>query len=345
MLMLSIALMALLSCKKEDRSEEVSWNRSSNSFLFFNSIPMNSLADSNRLLVLGRDRLVSSTFNETHSGGLDHWRFVVDVERLLLVKMPLTKNVFTVANRDTLRFYPTGNPIGNGPFVLPMKSIDSNFREFDMPYFGHTEAIGLNNKLQCIIPYKTKETNGLASFETHFLWVQLRQNSNMEIDMVSAAKLSLPDGIIRLKGIHTINDAFYLSGTDKTVKVNPDKSTVVVSSADLKKIVHYQGLLYAFTDNALLRSSDDGINWQVIKTMDFKETPNLVVINNALIAYLDGALYHVMESGDNVTFKKLDNSGLPNEPITSLVLFRHQVFATTLSGVFNKHYADFISPD
>lgn len=105
----------------------------------------------------------------------------------------------------------------------------------------------------------------------------------------------------------------------------------------------YRDTLYTLTSNGtLFRSGDNGESWSSFAGNFPSEYAKHFYIGDSLYFYIYSQLLSVNFTTGTVT--EFDNSGLELNEITSVNRFGSTVWVTTLSGLFRKPAADFLTP-
>ena len=352
-LTLTIAIVLLISCEKENIIEkeienQYSW-KLNESFLFDEKIQMNSYADSSNLYTIG-----INSFSNIKSIGGDTSN--LDVEHALLrfeypidYKMPITSKVFVGIGSSFVGFYASQNPVQGGSSIgISMPNIDTTFASFDMPKSFMSEAIVINDNMQCLIPYLQYDTtykeNKVISSKPNFLLVQLKVSGDYSdyIDIVSYSTFSFDRLDGSLISLHAIESDFYLTCSEKTFKLSSDLELKEVFNGRLYRLIKKDNTIYGFTNSELYYSSDNGNSWQFLNNANSDMWRiNYQLIDNEIIGFYNSQLFHIKIQSDSII--ELENDGLWGNEITSISKFLDKVYVTTLSGLYDKKYSDFFT--
>ncbi len=124
-------------------------------------------------------------------------------------------------------------------------------------------------------------------------------------------------------------------------------SPVSTSFGGVSKMFSYNNYLFAQTNSDLLVSTDFGETWSLYLSLP-PGSPYLSLtyqnVGNELYAYFMSQLWKVTMSGNSLTYTELDNDGLKTNQITSINKVGKYSFVSTLSGLYYRDTATFITP-
>jgi hypothetical protein len=349
-----ISIFLLNGCSKDDETIELNdrsgWSKH-DGFLNTRSILNNMSTDGMNLYVLGHNRI--SIIRNSISDPIDH--YLLDFLNPVFNRLPVSPDLFISLVGDQSFF--VDDPIISFQYTqLPLEpqcrllvdlaEIDSTFARFDIRGFTAGNAIVLNDKLQCLLPYFVYEGASSISLTPHFFLFQMALEGNAVIKVpsilsVDRLKLDASDG--SLTNLNTVEDMIFISSTNATHKIDQNNDLVRVSSVKVNRIFRLEGDLYGLNNSNLYRSTDDGDSWveQGLISEDFAKL-NFVDIAGHLIGYQNSNLYHVQLENEQLSAIELQNNGLEGNEITSICVYDDHVMISTLSGMFYNHLDTFL---
>jgi len=141
--------------------------------------------------------------------------------------------------------------------------------------------------------------------------------------------------------LETIGDHFFITTDNKVYRMETDGQYQEVLDERLYKIFEIGNQLVGLGWSDVFVSSDQGLSWAARSPSNLPVDLNFTNIGDRVVAYRYAQLWEVVLENDALTFNELDNDGLDGRSITSVNDFGDQVYVTTLSGVFNKSFAEF----
>ncbi|MGD1840614.1 MAG: hypothetical protein ACFB0B_06920 [Thermonemataceae bacterium] len=344
-------VLVLLACKQED--EEVmpevvatdQWQLDER-FLFDRKAQYNTYLDTERnaLYFMG-SRYFSKISMEEGEEGISS--FIPGLFHPLDARMPISSNIFTTGDGGRVRFIPTEDPISNFTFSLDLEEFIPNYGSFNFPHYLTSEAILINSKNECLIPYYIKEDNLLIN--SNLLKVDLTVERlgarDVAIDTVKTQIIELPyefsNSIITMQ---LLDDNFYVTtGSMGTYKVKDSGELTKVLDERLYRIFKVDGQIFGFGWQEMYTSSD-GLSWTKIADIDpVFQSINMVEIEGRTIGHRTDQIFLFTIEDNTLSIVELTNEGLEGNQITSVAAFNGKVYVTTLSGVFTKSIEDFFT--
>lgn len=350
-----ISALLICSCKKEvivEIEKKYSWEPSP-MFLYEKKIQTTSFANDEVMYSLGINTFSTIRANPDNPDELaavhSHLYFNYPIER----KMPLSAEILVGMETTSLGFYSTRFPFPDGGVNFSMKSIDPLFASFYTPYYSLGTCFGLNELNQCLVPYHIYDTTYAASntikYEPSFYFFNLISgfpNLLVErVDTLSCVKINKEDNWGGVIAINAVGKNFFVTCSNKTVRINDEAVPEMSFDGILYRIFEYNNVLYGLSINNLFRSSDNGLNWISVQTID----PDLVNLNfqtidGKLTGFFKGQLFYFDLTPEGfIAVQEMLNDGIEDDEITSITQFRDRVFVTTFSGVFEKNLEDFFT--
>ena len=231
-----------------------------------------------------------------------------------------------------------------------MPEFDTAFWQFDFPRSWNSEAMVINNKNQCLIPYEFFSLEGdskVIGLESRFVIANLdvsepQGEGEDYVDTLSCKQIQYT-GLGHTIALHTFDDYFIVTGVSNTIKISSDFVCKSIYNGRLYKIIKSNTDLYAFSeDDHLLKSTNNGDSWTTIVEVDDKyQRLGYYWIKDKLIGYHNSQLFEISINEQGVTSKELKTDGLEGNSITSIKLYKGKVIVTSLSGVFIKDLTKF----
>lgn len=354
-LFLFFAIIATISsCEKEKIVEvpvekEFKWTLHPD-LMFEARILYNSLATADKLFLIGNYGLyeISKSSNGQQSGPTIH--YLMKGEYPYNSKLPISPLSYLEFHPGIVGFSFTQLPSYNTLVHINMLDKHPLFANFAFCFYTYSSSPVFNNQNQCLIPFSVYEPHLGQNFHSstiHLMAANLKQHEHFDycVDTVSTQLLELPEehGSYPLYFLYGVEEYFFLTNQEYTLRISPQLEIQKMGGHWFTRIFKYKGSLYAFSSNELFISSDMGVSWELMGSID----PNFTWLNYYLH---DGELYgtynqqvfHIKDITDTkIEIAEIDNDGLLGNRITSLAFFDGQVYATTLSGLFSRKLEDF----
>ena len=338
-----ILLVLFASCEKEKITvpveSEILWQEDER-FLFDLKVQFNSCADTTNLYLLGREnfshiQLKDSTEEVSHS--------VLGINYNQNHKMPITPRLFLAANYYGVEISPSINPVlANASFFFLPKEADSTFLDFAFPPFWLSEAMLINARGECLIPYSypIDPSQGNYGLKVFLVTTSIRGQYKDLVDILKTESFTISEQP-SVEALHCIDDDFYIVDHRSTIKIDDAHTPRTVSNVPLYRIFKVDNILYGLS-NENLYTSGDGEDWSFVGNLDYVHMlMNYSSVGDSTIAYYNSQLFHLRRANTGLTITELSNEGLYGNEITSVSAFHGKVYVTTLSGVFHKNYDDF----
>ncbi|MEL7006731.1 MAG: hypothetical protein AAFN93_28995, partial [Bacteroidota bacterium] len=153
-----LLLLTCFSCSDDDEvipALEPLWEPDER-FLFDLKIQYNSFADDNDLYFIGRDKI-------SHLELIDSTE-VLESSFILMEynqnhKMPISSEIFATADDKRVRIASTEDPVNDVKDIyLNIEDLNPDFNGFEFPNFQRSEAMAINSRRECLIPYSTSDS-------------------------------------------------------------------------------------------------------------------------------------------------------------------------------------------
>ena len=353
-----LLLLLIFGCKKEvfievEVDKEYSWQQHTG-FLHSKKVQTNAFSTDRALYLLG-----INTFSDIQIDPLNEEEIVMKNSILYFnypieARIPITDNIIAgIGESSFVVFYPTKNPFPSKGLEFSLKTLDPLFASFNTPYYTSGECFGLSetSQNQCLIPYYIYDTtyveNNILQSEPNFYLINLSVEDYFGgtfIDTISCVRIEKENDWGKVFFIHTIEDNFYVTCRNKTMRIGVDGIPVTSFGGFFYRIFKHNDQLYALSLDELYTSTDNGLTWSVIQEIDRNLVNiNYRVIDHNLIGYFKGQIFHFELSDEGFTeIKEVLNDGIENNQITSISKFSNKIYVTTLSGVFTKSIEDFL---
>lgn len=361
---LLILFLSFISCKKKEKIVEVEkevivyqeptlhWNLIRN----FDNYPTNknvgNAKNANGLVVFAGS--VFSLYDSIQ----DKYSFGYNILSNELQKTPLITNDFWVSCSsygNILYINPLKNVFNNGfgsdiQFYLSIKNYDKKFNSFYFPninWWQHPEIISTEkNKISIL----TSDSAGFPTIYCLKINVIKDQpfNGSVTIDTTYIKKIKLPAQYLT-SSIGTIGEnSFYRMSNVGIYKIDykNDTNLVLPRTFQLYDIFKNANKYYAIGQEVstikLFSTLDSGLTWQEDYTNLKWDTQSLnyFEFDNKVLATINSQIFEV-QIGSTLIFKEINNEGIKNNVITSIVKCNNKVFLTTNFGVYICNYSNF----
>jgi len=355
--LLIFAIIIFASCEREIIEKEIeieiekqfSWQLDSR-FLHDSKIQLNSYTDDENLHTLGVKYFSTLKPNRFDTSKQYFEHALISSDYTMNYKWPISSRLFVDIENSFVRFHASRDPVfHNGKFYLSMKDFDSLYTNIQMPKYFNGDALGLNNQLQCLIPYSRyiDESRTSINNNMYFALIDLElYNENPDlIDTLSSYRFTIDQTspyYQYLVSITTIDKNFFITYTNKTFKVTSDRQVTEVFNEPIFRIIKLDNTLFGITDDALYKSDDQGNSWHKISAVQsFMSDIHYKVIDNEVFGFYYSQLFKI-DFGKN-EIKEIVNDGLEGHRITSICKFKDKIYVTTFSGVFYKEWEKFLT--
>ncbi len=155
-------------------------------------------------------------------------------------------------------------------------------------------------------------------------------------DTASVHEVELPESAsVPVVRMEAFNKNFFVSTTNNSYLVREDGSYKVIFQQPVSDYFTFNGNVYADLGNQVYFSSDDGENWTLVgNNLGYSAFRQFAQVDTILCFYKDDSLF--VANPTNFLYKKISNSGMQTNKITSVSFLRDSVYITTLSGLFVK---------
>ena len=334
-LLLLAAITLTYGCGSDDDGptavEPSAWEEDER-FLFENKVQFNSFADDENLFFMGRQFMSHITIAD----GMEQ----IEISGFFLqhstqFQMPVSSELFLTANERIALITSTQNPVSDvSNFYLDMEKVDPGFQGFDFPHFSRSQAMAINSRNQCLIPYVTEG-------HWNLLLADVTLRANEIVDTLQTQIYSQPNVSFGWTRLNVFDDVFYVSRLNGTYRIDATREMRQVTDVGFYRMFEVDDTLYGL-DFDELYASQDGITWAFIGNLDpvFSEL-KFTKIENKTIAFRFSQIWIVEETAEGFNITELDNEGLFGHQINSIAVFNGKVYLSTFSGVFSKDLEDF----
>lgn len=358
------AVLFLFSCEKEKIVElEVEVNKtfrwkSHPAFQYENSILLNSISVDNSYMAISGTNFFSKVGGEENFGSHDS----IFEDNLIKQynaaikptnrKIPITSQV-TVTCKETKSEFGKVNFISTTDYgslnsYLYMGEVDASFIgfSFDRPIWN--DCVAINNKGQVLIPYKSL-LEGESQLRLLLVDTQQTGNSVNPTEILDTKIIKIEDTYQnRVSCLMSIDDIFFVTTDSKTYRIDSEGDlTDKYDDYQLYSVISKDDTLFAFgynfklRQNEFLHSTNHGMIWNKISTSESEIAYlNFTTIENKIIGYWRSQIWQFSFSDNGYNVVELDNEGLVGKIITSIVVYKDKVYATTKSGLFYQDVAN-----
>ncbi|MEL7119036.1 MAG: hypothetical protein AAFO07_06335 [Bacteroidota bacterium] len=351
---LALCFLAILSCEKEtvtvveEVEKEFNWKQDDN-FLFNAKTQLNGFATDDQLFLIGPNFFTKISSGPEDTSQHSSLSYFLPFPYPIQNKLSISKELYMGYINANIGFFTTNSPVSySSDNFRDMRDYDADFSNFDVPIYSRGISFPINSLNQCLITYQrfitVDDTVQVVEFEPYLAMaeIELFEPESRFINDITIKEVTKKFSMGKVLAQHLIEDYFFVTGTEKTIRVNPDLTINDVSQERLLRIFEYQGSLYGFTREELYRSTDTGLSWQTLGGIqsDFFLL-NYTQIDGQLIAFYKSQIFKLDITDNGIDSEELDNDGLFGHEITSINTLTNKVYITTLSGVFVRDLADF----
>ena len=335
--------------KEVEVEKTYSWNQDS-SFFYNYKLQMNSYANDKVLFTIGPNALtkIGDNGDPFYGDGMLHYSLSFDYQ--IQYKLPIYEQLFAgFINNGLIQIASTKNPILNGSSLwINFNKLDPYFNSFEFPRAYRSNAMVINENLQCLIPFShyNPEDPLHPYWLLKFMVVDCEIKPDLRYAYVDSLKCEevayhLPDIKYEpmVRSLHTFDDYFIVS-CNSTYRVGEDLELTKILNTSLLKVFRHKDLLYGLgMDSKLYTSDSDANTWQEYGSVDGQLTMlNYFNIDGEILGTYNSQIFHLMINEDEINIKELDNDGLVGHQITSMSLYNDYIYLTTYSGVFKRSY-------
>ncbi|MBL7902174.1 MAG: hypothetical protein JNK73_09280 [Bacteroidia bacterium] len=270
----------------------------------------------------------------------------------------MTDKFYTQSNINSVHFVPHNNlpsfPYNWTEKLLYPSTYDSDFLQitgFSSTFFS-SYAIASNTLIMLV--YQSKRiTNNYLAIKVSYPPVYEENDFSIKIEETKVICDTLGPSANHLIGPVGKNLMFTF-GNNKNYLLNGNMDTTFLkNSYQFNQIFEWKGNQYSFanvvdsgyTRTCLVRSSDEGYNWEIIaeglsyhyKSLNFSHIGNKLIANS-----FGNQIWEIEISNNGVTSKELVNDGLADVKIKAITYSNNKVFVATETGVFERSLTEFI---
>ncbi|KAA3440064.1 hypothetical protein [Rufibacter hautae] len=309
-------------------------------FLFDARLQTNSYADGNSLYLMGLNNFTRLT--QENGKNVSSRSLLERVNNPTQYKYPISKTLTAVAYDEvTVVVYPTHYPsIQSGKGIL-MTRIDPGFQAFDFASAATGECMALSNDNVLAVPYRA--TDGMKILLAK---LQVTPSSTGLYDHVQV----LDTKVVPLHPYHVPTqyvgkhpEGFYVANGEATYLLSPDGTLQKLRDSGLQRVFPYKQQVYGLFNDGL-HASPDRKNWTFKADIETLKLLSYASLHDTLLlGTFNDQVFQIRIKPASINMLELKNDGLKGNKITSVSLYDHKVYVTTLSGVFVKDEKDFLS--
>jgi hypothetical protein len=318
----------------------------------------NSRVFNDKLSVVGRS-LIYPSF--TFGSQVEPQSFEAFMSRTGRYKLPISSEIFATRTERDIRFFPKQNISSQSSIQLNVLDMDPSFMAFeDIPYW-QGEAFGSTANGVFIFPYRTINEQNLADNNPKFFLISTALEGNSVV--VKEKKIIQPTSynwFASVSRIDSFNDIFVLRSGNLTFAISEEGEIIQINSLPSKAVQLDNAVAVVATDRSKneisIFSSIDGSNWTVTASQKIDDSlilnAEFAGVDGEVLAYSGNRIFHLDMSMGNIKIVELENAGLQNGIISSIVkLDNESVFVTSLCdnnnsncGGFKKSIETFFNP-
>ncbi|RNI28684.1 hypothetical protein [Rufibacter latericius] len=309
-------------------------------FLFDTKVQTNSYSDGASLYLMGLNSLIKVT--QDNGKEVTSRSLLEGVRNPTQYKYPISSALTAVVfNESTLICYPTHYPsLQSGKGIL-MTNLDPAFQAFDFVNANQGECMKISPGKVLAVPYRASDGMKvlLVSLEvtpsTTGLYDQVRITGT-KVVLISSSLVP-----IQYMGLHP--EGFYVATGGASYLLSPDGNLQKLRDSGLLNVFTYKQNVYGLFNDGL-HHSPDGKTWNFkadISTLNLLSYTSLH--DTLLLGTFNDQVFQLRIKPTSINMLELQNEGLKGNKITSVALFGHKVYITTLSGVFVKDEKDLLT--
>jgi hypothetical protein len=319
----------------------------------------NSRVFNNKLTVIGRS-LIYPSF--TIGSSVDPQSFEAFMSRPGRYKLPISSEVFATRTERDIRFFPKQSITSQNSIQLNVLDLDPDFMAFeDIPYW-QGEAFGSTKNGVFIFPYRTINDQNLADNNPKFFLIKTEmEGSNVVIKNKKIIQPTNFNWFASVSRIDSFEKIFVLRSGNLTFAISEEGDVTQVNSIPSKAVQLENSVAVVGTDRSkneisIYSSSDGGISWTLSVTQKIDDSlilnAEFAGVDGEILAYTGNRIFHLVRNSSNIQIVELENAGLQNGVISSIVkLDNESVFVTSLCdnnnsncGGFHKTIDTFFNP-
>ncbi len=215
---------------------------------------------------------------------------------------------------------------------LRPQNIDSSFTDYNFEY-----ELGAGSDDNVAIVSLAKES-AQSNIHLALFKVYNAEYNYARIDTVFGyIQVDLPaENDIAVHRMESDGTNFYITTTENSYRVEPNGDFQRIFDFPVREYFKYQNDWYADIENAIYKSSDDGMNWQIVAdNLDYEGFRQFFTVADDLFFYDEDKVYHIT----NITtfeYQVLESRLLQGRKITSAIVYYDKVYLSTLNGIFSK---------
>ncbi|WP_207434034.1 hypothetical protein [Sabulibacter ruber] len=336
---------SLWSCEETEEEEvtpktpEATWQEDGR-FLYDTRVQTNSHAVSGKLFVMGLNSL--TTLAQDKGKDVTTRSILESVRNPTQYKYPVSDDLLAVAfDQSTVVCYPNYWPSIQSGVGIHLPTIDPKFREFDFPLAAQSECMKISPNKVLAIPYQA-----IDGMKVLLVRLQIQPSTRGlwdEVSITNTQIVQISSNHVYTQFLSFLEDGFYLGNGEATFHLSENGSLQKLRDNGLRGLFTYKQNIYGLFNDGLHQSTD-GKSWNLKADISTLNLLSYTSLNDTLlIGTYNDQMFQIRINPTTLSMLELKNEGMKGHKITSLALFNHKVFVTTLSGVFVKEEKDFLS--
>lgn len=259
-------------------------------------------------------------------------------------KMPISDLLFLNASESKLNIRPSQSMLEEE--YIDMKEVDPEFYSFDFPNRWSSEAMLVNSKKQCLVPYRVgSPASGLV---IKFLLIDIDlidDNGRYFVDVKNIEILDFLGAGYYTTTLFCINDIFFVNNPFGTYIIDTEGNHQQVSDDPLYDTFYYDRFYYGIANYGRFYKSSDAVSWsQVGELSSTFSLLDYTLLDGKNIGFRNSQIWIISPNESEIETTELDNTGLDGNQITSIGKFNGKIYVTTYSGIYYKDEEDFWTP-
>ncbi len=288
-------------------------------------------------------------------------------------KLPISEKLIAVMSPTKLTILPLGDPSAENALVLTMKDIEPEFLEFNLGGSSADDELVIYPDGSVIVPYRSRNEEGIKN-TPDFLWVKTAFDAGkvvlLETKLIKEEHFNQNVAVNNMKSFESFtrvaigdktfdidragNMELRFEQFSKSVQVGNEIFTFAITSPFENTLYHVYKSDLTGKNNQLIGTYDSSNIAKQDNLVFSQRSSSLHSVDGIILLQTAWSIYVVSVDGQRISLTELENKGLENADITSIILLGDSNVLVTAAcsdngvyyncGGFTKSIANFFKP-
>jgi hypothetical protein len=216
--------------------------------------------------------------------------------------------------------------------IIQLPLIDSSFIDYNFEY-----ELGAGSDDNVAIVSLAKDE---TQTNVHLVLFKIYNNEHYKAQIdtnFGYIQVELPvENDIKVHRMESDGVNFYITTTENSYRVEPNGDFQQIFDFPIREYFKYQNNWYADAGNAIYKSSDTGMSWELVAdNLNYDGFRQFFEVENDLFFYYEDKVYNVTNIS-TFDYQELESRLLDGRKITSAIVYYDKVYLSTMNGIFSK---------